>query len=395
MLLPFLPIDQMSGGQTRWYHLIKFLSKKHKITVMSLIRGDKEKELSYLPEIKKYCEKVLVFDRPKSPWTIRNLFLTLISFNPLVVIRNFSLEERQAIKKELEENKYDIIHAETFYVMPHIPNTKVPIVLVDPTIEFSVYKHYVDHEVFWLLKPIYMFDVIKLKFWEKYYWRKANRVFAVSEEDRKIMEKELKDVEVGIIPNGVDVSYFEAKKINKKFPPRILYHGDYKWMQNVEAVNILIKKIWPKIKAKLKNVKLWISGRSIPRSILEYAKHDKNIEISESPKDNRDVFKASSVLVTPIMSPGGTRLKVFESMASGLPVVSTPIGVAGLKIKDGVHAMVSSDPTKLAEKTVKVLTDQKLAKNLAVEGKKYVLKNFSWQSIVDGLDKIYQSLVFK
>jgi len=132
MVLPFLPIDQMSGGQTRWYHLIKFLSKKHKITVVSLIRGDKEKEMSYLPQIEKYCEKIMVFDRPKSPWTIRNLFLTLISFNPLVVIRNFSLEERRAIKKELENNDYDMIHAETFYVMPHIPRTKVPIVLVDP-----------------------------------------------------------------------------------------------------------------------------------------------------------------------------------------------------------------------------------------------------------------------
>src|SRR3990167_9954333 len=248
MLLPFLPIDQMSGGQTRWYHLIKVLSKKHKITVMSLIRGNKEKELSFLPEIKKYCEKVLVFDRPKSPWTIRNLFLTLVSFNPLVVIRNFSLEERSEIKKELENNKYDLIHAETFYVMPHIPKTKIPIVLVDPTIEFSVYQHYVDNEVPWILKPIYLFDVIKLKFWEKYYWKKANKVFAVSEEDREIMEGELPNIEVGIIPNGVDVANFEKKKLKRKYPPRVLYHGDYKWMQNVEAVNILIKKVWPLIK---------------------------------------------------------------------------------------------------------------------------------------------------
>ena len=76
MLVPFLPIDQMSGGQTRWYHLIKHLSEKHQITVMSLIRGDREKEKEYLPEIEKYCEKVMVFSRPKSPWTLKNLFLT-------------------------------------------------------------------------------------------------------------------------------------------------------------------------------------------------------------------------------------------------------------------------------------------------------------------------------
>ncbi len=393
MLVPFLPIDQMSGGQTRWYHLIKFLSKKHKITVMSLIRGDKEQEKKYLPEIEKYCEKVMVFKRPKSPWTFRNLFLTLITFNPLVIIRNFSMEERSAIKKELQNNKYDVIHAETFYVMPHIPKTAVPIVLVEPTIEFSVYQHYVDNEVPFIFRPIYLFDVIKLKFWEKYYWRKSSRLFAVSEEDKQVMEKEMSGINVGIISNGVDVKYFEEKKVVKKIPPRILYHGDYKWMQNVEAVNILIRDIWPLVKEKVKDVKLWISGRSIPEKIIELANRDKDIEISESIKDNRDVFKAASVLVTPIMSPGGTRLKVLEAMASGLPVVSTPVGVAGLNITSGKHALVSSKAKELADMTIRILEDKKLSDNVAREGKNFVAKNFDWETIVAKLNNVYEKVV--
>jgi glycosyltransferase involved in cell wall biosynthesis len=360
---------------------------------MSLIRGDREKEREYLPEIEKYCEKVLVFKRPKSPWTLRNLFLTLISFNPLVVIRNFSLEERSAIKKELENNDYDVIHAETFYVMPHIPKTKVPIVLVEPTIEFSVYKHYVDTEVPLIFKPIYMFDVIKLKYWEKYYWKRASRLFAVSEEDRRVMKKEMPGIDVGIIPNGVDVSYFEEKKVVRKKPPRILYHGDYKWMQNVEAVNILIKDIWPTVKTKLPNVKLWISGRSVPEKTKALVKMDPDIEISESLKDNRDAFKSAAVLVTPIMSPGGTRLKVLEAMASDLPVVSTPVGVAGLGITPGRQALVSDSVGELAKMTIAVLSNKKLAQKLAREGKRFVANNFDWHSIVSTLDKVYMDLV--
>src|SRR3989344_320743 len=201
MLVPFLPIDQMSGGQTRWFHMIKNLSNEHEITLMSLIKDDWEKE--YIPEINRYCKKVYVFKRPKSPWTFRNLFLTLISFNPLVVIRNFSMEERSAIKKELATNEYDLIHAETFYVMPHIPKTKLPIILVEPTIEYSVYQHYVDHEVSPFFKFIYQFDILKLKFWEKFYWRRASKLFAVSDEDKGIMQKELPNREIGVIPNGV------------------------------------------------------------------------------------------------------------------------------------------------------------------------------------------------
>jgi len=198
-----------------------------------------------------------------------------------------------------------------------------------------------------------------------------------------------------LIPNGVDVSYFESKKINRQNPQRVLYHGDYKWMQNVEAVNILIKDVWPLIKKKMKNVKLWITGRSVPSDILNLAKLDKDIIVTESPKDNRDVFKTASVLVTPIMSPGGTRLKVLESMAADLPVVSTPVGVAGLKIKNGVHALVSNNAKSLAEMTVKVLKNKKVSNGLACEGKKFVASNFDWQSIVADLDRVYTSLIKK
>lgn len=387
MLVPFLPIDQMSGGQTRWFHLIKLLSKKHQITLMSLIKDDSEKK--YIPELENYCVKVMVFKRPKSPWTFRNLFLTLITFNPLVVIRNLSLEERKAIKKELDSNNYDLIHAETFYVMPHVPKTNIPIVLVEPTIEYSVYKHYVDNEVSAWFKPIYMFDVIKLRFWEKYYWRKADKLFAVSEDDKKVMQREIPGINVGVIPNGVDLEFFDAKKMSKKKPPRILYHGDYKWMQNVEAVNLLIKEVWPYIKSRLGNVKLWISGRNMPSMVIEMSKKDPDIIVSESLSDNRDIYKSATVLVTPIKGPGGTRLKVLEAMASALPVVSTPVGVAGLGIVAGQEALVGKDPVELASLTVKLLEDPEFAAKIGGQGRRFVAKNFDWKSIVTKLEEVY------
>lgn len=389
MLVPFLP-NTLSGGQTRWYNLIKQLSKNHEITLFSLIKEDSEKK--YIPELKKYCKKVLVFKRPGSPWTLRNLFLTAVSFYPLVVIRNLSFEEKRVIKRELDSEEYDVIHAETFYVMPHLSNTKTPVVLVEPTIEFSVYRHYVDHEVPFLLKPIYLFDILKLKYWEKYYWRKADKLFAVSEEDRKVMRRETSDIDIGVIPNGVDLDFFKGKKASVKKDKRILYVGNYSWMQNVEAVDLLAKKIWPEIKKRVKRVKLRIVGVNMTEGIKSLHKKDKNIEITEGIPDIRDAYNASSVLVAPIKGPGGTRLKVLEAMASALPVVSTPVGVAGLHLKSKRDALVSQDIDEIVDFTVKVLNNPKFAEKIGANARDFVAKNFDWKSIVKKLDMIYREV---
>jgi glycosyltransferase involved in cell wall biosynthesis len=388
MLVPFIPNDQMSGGQTRWYNLIKQLSKKHKVTLMTLVKDDWERK--FIPELEKYCEKVMVFKRPKSPWTLRNLFLTLITFNPLVVIRNLSLDEMKAIRKEMSEHKYDLIHAETFYVMPHIPKTKTPIVLVEPTIEFSVYKHYVDQEVPWFFKPIYMFDVIKLRFWEKYYWKKANKLFAVSEDDKKVMQKEIPGIKVGVLPNGIDSEYFNEKKFDKSKIPTILYVGNYKWMQNIEAVNILINDIWPKIKAEIKHCRFWIVGVNMPTQVVDYSKNNPDIKVSEGLPDIREAYKSSWVLVAPIKGPGGTRLKVLEAMASGLPVVSTSVGVAGLGITPGKEALISETTSGLTDLAIGVLKNEELAVRIGENGRKFVQGGYDWNSIVAKLNNVYE-----
>jgi glycosyltransferase involved in cell wall biosynthesis len=393
MLVPFLPNTQMSGGQTRWYNLIKLLSRKHSITLMSLIKDDWERK--FIPELSKYCDKVMVFKRPKSPWTFRNLFLTLISFNPLVVIRNLSLEERSAIKKELASHKYDLIHAETFYVMPHIPKTKIPIVLVEPTIEFSVYQHYVNTEVPAIFKPIYLFDVLKLRYWERYYWKRAGKLFAVSEEDKKVMQSEIPEIEVGVIPNGIDIDFFKEKKSLKNFSPTMLYVGNFKWMQNVEAVNILVTEVWPKVKEAVPDAVLWLVGVNMPLTIVEYAKNNKDIKITEGISDIRDAYKLSNVLVAPIKGPGGTRLKVLEAMASGLPVVSTPVGVAGLGLTQGEHALVAKNNEEITDMTIKVLKNKEFAGKIGKSGREFVAANFDWKSIVGRLDKIYSELIKK
>src|SRR3989344_6188076 len=255
MLTPYLPYPPSSGGQIRSYNLIKELSKKHEITLCSLIKFDKEKE--YIKKLVPFCKKVYVFKRPEKAWTLSNILRTGFSSWPFLVIRNFSAPEKRALKKIIAEDDFDIIHAETFYVSPHIPKTKIPVVLVDQTIEYQVYKHYVDNYRLPFLKPLLFIDVTKLKYWETFYWKKAKKAVAVSENDAKVMKYLVPNLSVTVIPNGVSEDFIEDVKPH--YNQTILFQGNYAWLQNAEAARVLAKDVFPKIKKELPNAKLLIS----------------------------------------------------------------------------------------------------------------------------------------
>jgi len=387
MLTPYLPFPLMSGGQTRSYNLIKNLSKKHEITLFSLIKDDRERE--NIKELEKFCKKVKVFNRPAKPWTLSNIVRTGLSSYPFLVIRNLATEENQAIKDELTSHKYDLIHAETFYVMPHIPKTDIPILLVEQTIEYLVYKHYVEKQALKLLRPILKIDVMKLKYWETFFWRGAKKVVAMSDSDKKQMDKLSPGLSIDIVPNGIDAKFFEERK--KQTVPKVLYVGNFTWLQNIEAVTDLVEKVWPKIKKEVPEAVLWIVGMHM----TDYIKNlkSKDIEVTEGMPDIREAYRNSSVLVTPIKGPGGTRLKILEAMASSLPVVTTTVGAEGLGVENDREALINDNLEDLAKSAVRVLKNETLAKRLGETGRKFVEEQYTWEKSAEKLDRIYTEIV--
>jgi len=392
MLVPFLPNTSTSGGQTRWYNILKYMSQSYDITLFSLIKDDSERR--FVPELEKFCKKVSVFNRPKSPWAIRNLILAAFSFYPLLVIRNWSLPEKRAIARELRKGSYDLIHAETFYVMPHIPkNISIPTILVEQTIEYQVYKHFVDTKVPLLLRWLFMIDVLKLRYWEKYFWRKTDQLVAVSLDDKAFMQKLIPGVGVDVIPNGVDADFYAKKRREPLLPPRVMYGvTNFEWLQNVEAVEILIKEVWPKIVKVCPEAKLWIVGRMIPKWIKTLSTRRDDIEFTESIEEARDAYRGAYLMVAPIRGSGGTRLKILEAMAAGLPVVSTSVGVAGLDLKDGENVLIAESSTKLARRTVELLKNPKKARKIGESGRKFVKKKFDWKVLVKLHEAIYEKV---
>lgn len=388
MLTPYLPYPLLTGGQTRSYNLIKRLSALgHEITLFCLVKSNDERK--YVGQLQKFCKEVQVFNRSEKPWTLRNILKTGFSFYPFLVIRNWAKGEKTAIEKKIKQEKFDLIHAETFYVMPHIPKTSIPILLVEQTIEYLVYRHFADGIKLPFLRLLLYLDVAKMKYWELKYWQRARSVVAMSEEDRATMMHQLQGLNVDIVPNGVDSEFFGKKITVKSKEHVILYLGNFTWLQNREAVSILMGKIWPIIKSKLPKAKLWIIGKDAQKFFPKLSSSDIRVEEVD---DIRRVYQQASVLVAPIYGGGGTRYKNFEAFASGLPVVTTSIGIGGTEAVDGREIIIRDDPREIAKAAVELLTDSILYKKIAENAKKMVNAKYDWDPIAKKLSDIYEHL---
>lgn len=394
MLTPYLPYPDSSGGQIRTLNLLKYLCKNNEITLVSLIKDKKENEnIKYLL---KYCKKVMTFPRSATPWTFKNFLKTGFSLDPFLIVRNSALGAKEAVTKELEKGDYDLIHAETFYVMPSLPKTNIPTILVDQTIEYLVYQHYVNETAPRFLRPLLQIDVEKLKHSERFYWRQASQVIAVSEADKKEMKKLEPDLSVEIVPNGVNLDLFKKKTNWEVKEPTVLFVSNFKWLQNIEAALVLIKKVFPLVKKNLPQAKLLIIGQHITDDIKELSVGKAGVTVTQIEESDVDslvkAFHDSSVFASTIKGPGGTRLKNLAAMASQLPIVSTKVGVEGLKVKDKVHVLIGNSPEEIAELIIKIIETPSLAERLAITTRHHVEENFDWRKITQSLDAIYQKL---
>lgn len=391
MLTPYLPFPPHSGGQTRSYNLIKFLGNRHQITLFSQIKTEEERRFTH--ELEKYCQKVRIFRRPAKPWSLKNILRTGLSRFPFLVIRNFSDEMKRQVEQVLAREDFDLIHAENFYVMPYIPPTTIPVVLVEQTIFYRSFQYFVDSLpwfLFWL-KPILLIDINKLKYWESYYWRKADYLLAVSEEDRAQIRALVPGKTVHIVPNGVDVEFF-SKVIFAKDPLPTIYFGnaDFHWIENKEGAKILLDHVWPAVKNKIKNARLIIGGKIAPQGLREYL-GQKDVRITEI-NDSREGYQRAWVEVAPLRSGGGSRTKFFEAMASGLPIVTTPEGAEGISAGEDKGVFVCRDLKKLKEKTIELLTDMAYLKKMGQKIRRLAAEEFTWQKSAQKLDSIYRSV---
>ncbi|MEK7533034.1 MAG: glycosyltransferase [Patescibacteria group bacterium] len=379
-----LPFPLHSGGQIRIYNILKRLSKRHRITLLSFIRDERERDLIKHLD---FCQSVRMVMRGRA-WQPKYVFGSVLGKYPLLLASYDNAAMRQAIRDTVLRDQIDLIHLEPFYVWPALPKTDLPVVISEHNIEYDVYSEYARRFSLVGMKPFLLWDVGKLKKWERFVWRSADALTAVSASDASVMEAYVNH-DVTLVPNGVDLDSFPFRKPNKRKNLTVLFVGNFRWLPNRDAAETLLDHIWPQVRRKYPQSSLLIAGRDIPaglrgRILARGGQALGNVE-SIAP-----VYQRADIFVAPHTISGGTKFKLLEAMASGVPVVTTKQGISGLVAEAGVEYLEAETPEDFVAQISSLWDNPVLARSVAANARTRIEKKYDWNQIALIMEDVWK-----
>jgi glycosyltransferase involved in cell wall biosynthesis len=158
---------------------------------------------------------------------------------------------------------------------------------------------------------------------------------------------------------------------------------------NVDGVYWFATEVFPLVRNRLPDVQFRIVGSRPPQRIRALATGDRGIVVMGYVPDLEPVLRESAVMVVPVHSGSGMRVKILEAFARGIPVVSTTIGVEGIEARAGEHLLVADDPESFATQVVRLASDREQAARLATAGRALAETRYDWRTALSGLDVVY------
>jgi len=266
---------------------------------------------------------------------------------------------------------FDFIHAAVL-----APDTiDTPAVIFTHNVESKIFERHAHVNDNLLMRRLWRSQWRKMLRFENDSLKRFDRIVAVSEVDRQGFAEQYSLRDVDTIPTGVDLNYFPFRSQGE--PGRVVFTGSMDWLANQDGIEFFLDEIWPRVCAQRDDASMSVVGRAPPERLMQRARQVPGLEFTGFVDDVRPYMHRASAYVIPLRVGGGTRLKVFEAMASGCPVISTAIGVEGLGLEDGVHYLEADSSEEFAAATVRVLDDPDLAQRLARAARRFVEDNAS------------------
>jgi glycosyltransferase involved in cell wall biosynthesis len=386
---PLHPLD--TGGKKRTHSMLVELSKGHEVTYLSL----KERRLALEPvepEDGYAARKLWVPWRESGGRSLRffaellgNLFFSSL---PYALAKYRSGEMESEIARLCAGEQFDLVVCD--FLSPAVNFLRirdrlgVPTVLFQHNVEAQIWKRLAAGKRNPVARWYFGLQAARMARWERRLSQIFDGVIMVSPEDTELARKEygLENV-LGEVPAGVDTDYFQPGRRNGGQEPTIGFLGSMDWMPNIEAVKWFADDIFPRLKDAIPGVRLMVIGRRPPASIRALASRDSRIEVTGTVDDVRPYLDRCDLLTVPLLSGGGTRIKIMEGLAAGLPVVATTVGAEGLGLVDGEHLLIADSAEEFAAAVREVISDQGLRQRLSASGRDLVLAEYGWARAAD------------
>jgi glycosyltransferase involved in cell wall biosynthesis len=224
--------------------------------------------------------------------------------------------------------------------------------------------------------------------------RRFDSVIAVSKRDADVLRQRYGLAEVAEIDTGVDLDFFATAPAGAAPDPgpdggTLVFTATMSWAANVEGIHFLLDEVWPSLVAARPRINAVIIGRNPPASLSEKIKErGLNVTLTGFVDDIRPYVARSNVYVIPLFVGSGTRIKAFEAMAMGRPVVSTSLGIEGLDVTDGEHFLRADDAAAFSRGILSLLDDAAARARIAGAARRLMEDRFSWNKVAAQFEAI-------
>jgi len=391
-------IPYFTGGGTpiRDFNLLKNLSDRYRFTVICFSDCDREKSSRRSAALDEHCEKVILVDREQGPvdrWHSRMEVLRRL-WDP--VPRRVTALTPPTLRSQIEglllEQEYDVVHANHVEMGALLSDVREARRVVGHEAVSPKLKRLLQIGSGPLRKTLGYVEWRKFTRYERALYGAVDLCTMVSEQERRTVLEMAPDANVAIVPNGVDTSFFPFAP--QQYPHgskrSLLFIGSMAYTPNQDAVLFFRRKVWPLLKAKFPNLTWQIVGRDPSPAVESLVSAD--ISVTGWVRDVRPYMDRSLAMIVPLRSGGGTRLKILEAMAAGLPVVSTTIGAEGLDVSDGQTILLADTPSDFVDAVEVLISRPDFGQEIRFAARRLVESRYDWSTIAGRLDKAYQSL---
>lgn len=380
-ITPYPPYPPEAGGKIRSYNLIREVARHHDVVLFTLADATDLQKMT--DHFSRFLGSVEVFPVEPMGWFRKKRRPDFF--------RHFhspGLEKR--LVELLSRPGIDVIHVEELCLLDALPRTRVPRVLGRQKIDTFFYRALYESDG--RLKSFkWQSDLVKMVGQEK----RAKKIFqghvVCSQVDANRLQVLTGKINYRVVPNGVDLEYFKPAPCAADERRTLVFTGSMDYEPNVDGAHFFVEEIWPKIREQAPDVEVLFVGHRPIDSVLELGKQP-GVTITGSVDDVRPYIRDASAVIVPIRIGEGTRLKILEAMAMRKPVVSTPPGAEGLRVKDGANISLAKDAEDFALRTLRLLENTDEAERIAVGGHETVSRTYGWNAIALNLLKFYEDL---